>query len=84
MLPWHIPPWSNGRLKHQIEGDGRCEVISCGGGLDVVFLKEIRQLLLGVVVHLKIILKRKNKCSESFKTPKQLKGAFYLILLKLT
>lgn len=51
-LPWHVPAWSNGRLKHQVEGDGRCEVVSCGGRLDIVFHKEIRKLLLGVVIHL--------------------------------
>lgn len=55
ILPWHVPPWANGRLKHKVEGDGRCEVVSCGGGFDVVFHKEIGQLLLGVIVHLKIL-----------------------------
>lgn len=54
-VPWHVPAGSDGRLKHQIEGDGWREVISCGGRLDVVFHKEVRQFLLGVVVHLKFM-----------------------------
>lgn len=54
-VPLHIPARSDGRLKHQIEGDGWREVISCGGRLDVVFHKEVRQFLLGVVVHLKFM-----------------------------
>lgn len=52
ILPCHIPPWSNGRLKHQVEGDGRCELVSCGRGLDAVFYEKVRQLFLGVVVQL--------------------------------
>lgn len=51
-VPWHIPAWSNGRLKHQVERDGRAEVISCGGRLDAVLHKEVSQFLLSVVVHL--------------------------------
>lgn len=56
-LPRHVPPRSDGRLKHQVEGDGGREVVSCGGRLDVVFHKEIGQLLLSVVVHLKTLNK---------------------------
>lgn len=52
-VPWRVASWSNRRLKHQVEGDRRREVISCGGRLHVVFHKKISQLLLSVVVHLK-------------------------------
>ena len=51
-VPGHVPAWSDGRLEHQVEGDGRCEVVSCRGRLDVVLHKELGQLLLAVVVHL--------------------------------
>lgn len=64
ILPCHIPPWSNGRLKHQVEGDGRCELVSCGGGLNTVFYEEVRQLLLGVVVQLETGKPKKIKVSD--------------------
>ena len=51
-VPGHVPAWPDGRLEHQVEGDGRCEVVSCRGRLDVVLHKELGQLLLAVVVHL--------------------------------
>lgn len=51
-VPGRVPAWSNGRLEHQVEGDGRRELVSCRGRLDVVLHKEIGQLLLAVVVHL--------------------------------
>lgn len=49
-IPCHVPSWSDICLKHQVEGDGSSELISSGGGFDVVFHKKVRQLLLGVVV----------------------------------
>lgn len=64
ILPCHIPPWSNGRLKHQVEGDGRCELVSCGRGLDAVFYEKVRQLFLGVVVQLETGKPKKCKISD--------------------
>lgn len=64
ILPCHIPPWSNGRLKHQVKGDGRCELVSCGRGLDAVFYEEVRQLFLGVVVQLETGKPKKCKISD--------------------
>lgn len=53
ILPRHVSTWSNGRLEHQVEGDGRREVVSCGWRLDAVLDEEVCELLLGVVVHLR-------------------------------
>lgn len=52
ILPRHVSTWSNGRLEHQVEGDGRREVVSCGWRLDTVLDEKVCELLLGVVVHL--------------------------------
>lgn len=52
ILPRHVSTRSDGRLEHQVEGDGRREVVSCGRRLDTVLDEKVCELLLGVVVHL--------------------------------
>lgn len=51
-IPSHVSSWPNRGLEHQVERHRRSEVISCRGGFHIVIHKEIRELLLAVVVQL--------------------------------